>query len=148
MPTWRRTRAQAARPHLSEPISTISSMSASDDVGAVAPVPDRVLDELAEVLTDRIDQLLDRLTDKAMAAPAPGSRVWETAWNERDTEVGRARADERSRVRDELTRRAVVDLGSKNPHPLGVPARHLPVVRTRRAKTGRGRLDEAQLAFF
>ncbi|WP_206490151.1 hypothetical protein [Rhodococcus sp. KRD162] len=62
----------------------------------VAAVPDRVLDELAEVLSDRLDQLLDRLTDRALAAPKPGSAVWESEWSNRDMALGRARARERS----------------------------------------------------
>lgn len=125
----------------------MSCVSESNDVGVV-PVSDRVLNELADVLVDRIDQLLDRLTDRAMAAPTPGSRGWESVWNERDTAAGRARADEQARVRDELTRRAVVELGSKHTRALGGPGRNLPAVRTRGAKTGHGRVDQAQLAFF
>lgn len=122
-------------------------MSESVEVGVV-PVSDRVLNELADILVDRIDQLLDRLTDRAMAAPTPGSRGWESEWNERDTLAGRARADEQARVRDELTRRAMVELGSETIRALGGPGRYLPAVRTRRAKTDRGRVDQAQLAFF
>lgn len=94
----------ASASNLSVPTSTVTRMS--DDVCTIR-VSDRVLDELADVLLDRIDQLLDRLTDRAMAASTAGSRRWESAWNERDTAEGRARADEQARVRDELTRRAV-----------------------------------------
>ena len=128
------------------PTSTVSRVSENDDVGTTR-VSDRVLDDLADVLLDRIDQLLDRLTDRAMAAPTAGSRRWESAWNERDTAEGRARADERARVRDELTRRAVVELASKH-LPLGAPGRHPPPVTNRRARPRRCRVDDAQLAFF
>ena len=55
------------------PASTVSRVSESDDPG-VTPVPDRVLDDFADGLVDRIDQLLDRLTAKAMTEPTPGSR--------------------------------------------------------------------------
>lgn len=139
-------RSARSTKNVSVTASTVSRVSENDDVGR-ARVSDRMLDDLADVLLDRIDQLLDRLTDKAMAAPTPGSRRWESAWNERDTAAGRARADEQSRVRDELTRRAIVELSSKQ-SPLGTPGRHLPPVTNRRAKTSRSRVDEAQLAFF
>ncbi|KQU51499.1 hypothetical protein ASG84_25720 [Rhodococcus sp. Leaf278] len=120
-------------------------MSENEPVG-VESVPDRVLDELADVLIDRLDQLLDRLTDRALASPRPGSAGWELEWNNRETANGRVRARERSRVRTELVRRAGAGLGMVDfapPSPLQTP-----VVRTRRARSGRDRLDEAQLAFF
>lgn len=111
-----------------------------------------MLDELADVLIDRIDQLLDRLADRAMAAPSAGTRLWESAWNERETVAGRVRADEQARVRAELTRRVMMELGSTHSALVtaGVADRPLRVVRPRGAKTDRrrGRLDEAQLAFF
>ena len=132
---------------LSVPVSTVLCVGESDVVG-VFPVSDRVLDGLADVLLDRIDQLLDRLTDRAMAAPTPGSRVWESAWNERDTMAGRARSAERSRIRAELTYRAVTELCSKHPSALDAPARRSPSARSGRARSGRGRVDDAQLAFF
>lgn len=129
------------------PISTVLCVGESEVVG-VSPVSDGVLDGLADVLLDRIDQLLDRLTDRALAAPVPGSRVWGSAWNERDTAVGRARSAERSRIRVELTYRAVTELCSKHPSVLGIPARREPSTRSSRASSGRGRVDDAQLAFF
>ena len=130
------------------PISTVLCVGESEVVGGVSPVSDGVLDGLADVLVDRIDQLSDRLTDRALAAPVPGSRVWESAWNERDTAVGHARSAERSRVRAELTYRAVTELCSKHPCALGVPTRRGPSARSSRASSGRGRVDDAQLAFF
>ncbi len=33
-------------------------------------MPERVLDELAQVVIDKIDQLLDRVTDRAVGADA------------------------------------------------------------------------------
>ncbi|MGU3438166.1 hypothetical protein ACNHUS_34800 [Actinomycetes bacterium M1A6_2h] len=115
-------------------------MSESADVGTAA-VPDRVLDELAGVLIDRIDQLIDRLTDRAVAAPMPGSAAWESAWNERDSAIGQARALARSRVRTELVRRAGAGLGMIESAPP-------PVVRTRKARAVRYYVDAGQLAFF
>ena len=51
------------------PGSTVASVS---DNESAATVPERVLDECAHVLIDKIDQLLDRVTDRAVAAPTPG----------------------------------------------------------------------------
>ncbi|WP_042940269.1 hypothetical protein [Rhodococcus sp. AW25M09] len=119
----------------------------SENVG-VAAVPDHVLDGLAEVLIDRIDQLLDRVTDRAVGAPPPGSAAWELEWSARDTAIGRARVAERSRVREELARRACAELGIAEGSAAAVPARHAPPVRPRRTKSGRVRVDEAQLTFF
>lgn len=56
------------------PGSTVSGVS---DNECVATVPERVLDELAQVVIDKIDQLLDRVTDRAVGAPTPGSAAWE-----------------------------------------------------------------------
>lgn len=111
-------------------------------------MPDRVLYERADVLVDRVDQLLDRLTDRAMAAPVAGSRMWESTWKQRDTAVGRARDQERSRVRIELTRLVVSKLSPKHADALHVPARQRQVVRPPAANTGRNGVDDAQLAFF
>ncbi|WP_141217233.1 hypothetical protein [Rhodococcus sp. 14-2470-1b] len=112
---------------------------------SVATVPERVLEDLAHVVIDRIDQLLDRVTDRAVGAPTPGSAAWESEWSNRDTAVGRARVAERSRVRDELARRAFAGLDIAG---CTAPARPTPPVRPRRTKTGRVRVDEAQLTFF
>jgi len=112
-------------------------------------VPPRVLDHLAEVLIDRLDQLLDRLADRALAAPTPGSAVWESEWNDRETETGRARAIERSRVRAELVRRAGAGLGMVDfTPPSPQPSPHTSAVGPRRSRYGRNRVDSAQLAFF
>ncbi|MEW1935738.1 hypothetical protein AB0362_26475 [Rhodococcus sp. NPDC079359] len=51
------------------------------DNQSVTTVPERVLYELAQVLIDRIDQLLDRVTDRAVAAPTPGSAAWKLGWS-------------------------------------------------------------------
>lgn len=113
----------------------------------MAMVPDRVLDDLAEVLIDRLDQLLDRLTDRALAAPTPGSAVWELEWSDRESETGRARAVERSRVRSELVRRAGAGLGMVGPTP--PPSLHTQVASPMRGqRVGRVRVDEDQLTFF
>ncbi|OZE80105.1 hypothetical protein CH298_26385 [Rhodococcoides fascians] len=120
-------------------------MSEYEDVDAAA-VPDRVLDDLAEVLVDRLDQLLDRLTDRALAAPTPGSAVWELEWSDRDSPIGRARSVERSRVRAELVRRAGAGLGMVDAAP--PPLRRTQVAQPRRARPGRRHVDEAQLTFF
>lgn len=130
--------------------STVSRVSEYEyeyeDVDA-ATVPDRVLDDLAEMLVDRLDQLLDRLTDRALAAPTPGSAVWESEWSDRDSVIGRARAVERSRVRAELVRRAGAGLGMVAAAP--PPPRRTQVAQPpHRAQPGRRRVDEAQLTFF
>ena len=39
----------------------------------VAGLPEHVLDELAQALTEKIDILLDRVTDRALAAPPAGT---------------------------------------------------------------------------
>lgn len=129
----------------SVPGSTVAGVS---DNESVATVPDRVLDELANVVIDKIDQLLDRVTDRAVGAPTPGSAAWELEWSIRDTPIGSARVAERSRVREELARRAFVGLSIAEGSTLAVPARHAPPVRPRRTKPGRVRVDEAQLTFF
>ncbi len=129
----------------SVPASTVAGVS---DNQSVVTVPERVLDELAQVLIDRIDQLLDRVTDRAVGAPPPGSAAWELEWSARDTAIGRARVAERSRVRAELARRACAGLDSAGFTASAVPARHSPPVRPRRTKPGRVRVDEAQLTFF
>lgn len=127
------------------PGSTVSGVS---DQQSVATVPECVLDELAQVLIDRIDQLLDRVTDRAVAAPTPGSAAWELEWSARDTAIGQARVAERSRVRDELARRACTGLDVIGSAAPAVPARRSPPGRPRRAQSRGGRIDEAQLAFF
>ncbi|QII09243.1 hypothetical protein BH93_27095 (plasmid) [Rhodococcoides fascians A25f] len=111
-------------------------MSENESVGVIQ-VPDRVLEDLAEVLIDRLDQLLDRLTDRALDAPTAGSAVWESEWSDRESSIGRARSVERSRVRAELLRRASAGLGMADVAP--------PL---RRVRSGRVRVDEAQLTFF
>jgi len=118
------------------------------DNESAATVPERVLDECAHVLIDKIDQLLDRVTDRAVAAPTPGSAAWELEWSIRDTPIGRTRVAERSRVREELARRALAGLSIAEGSTLAVPARHAPPVRPRRTKPGRVHVDEAQLTFF
>ena len=123
-------------------------MAGVSDNQSVVTVPERVLDELAQVVIDRIDQLLDRVTDRAVAAPTPGSAAWELEWSARDTAIGRARVAERSRVREELARRACAELDSAGFTASAVPARYAPPVRPRRTKPGRVRVDEAQLTFF
>ena len=127
------------------PGSTAASVS---DNESAATVPERVLDECAHVLIDKIDQLLDRVTDRAVAAPTPGSAAWELEWSIRDTPIGRTRVAERSRVREELARRALAGLSIAEGSTLAVPARHAPPVRPRRTKPGRVHVDEAQLTFF
>lgn len=128
--------------------STVSRVSGNENVG-VATVPPRLLDDLAEVLIDRLDQLLDRLADRALAAPTPGSTVWESEWNDRETEAGRARALEHSRVRAELVRRAGAGLGMVGlTPPSSQPSLPTPAVGPRRSRYGRNRVDDAQLAFF
>ncbi|MEW1881525.1 hypothetical protein AB0O58_17735 [Rhodococcus sp. NPDC080181] len=118
------------------------------DNESAATVPERVLDECAHVLIDKIDQLLDRVTDRAVAAPTPGSAAWELEWSIRDTPIGRTRVAERSRVREELARRAFAGLDIAGNAAPAMQSRHSSPVRPRRTKPGRVRVDEAQLTFF
>lgn len=85
-------------------------MASVSDNESVATVPERVLDECAHVLIDKIDRLLDRVTDRAVPAPTPGSAAWELEWSVRVTPIGRTRMAERSCVREELARRAFAGL--------------------------------------
>lgn len=77
---------------LSVPRSTSLCVSGNENTD-VAMVPAHVLGDLSEVLINRLDQLLDRLTDRptdrTLAAPTPGSAVWESEWNDSETETGR-----------------------------------------------------------
>lgn len=129
----------------SVPGSTVACVS---DNESVITVPERVLDECAHVLIDKIDLLLDRVTDRAVAAPTPGSAAWELEWSSRDTAIGRPRIAERSRVREELARRAFAGLGIASNAAPAMQTRHSSPIRPRRSQPGRVRVDEAQLAFF
>lgn len=112
-----------------------------NDAFEVAGVPEPVLDELAAALTEKIDVLLDRLTDRAMAAPQAGSPAWRSHWNDRESPDGRAQHARRLYVRAVLASRAGIGTPTNAP----TPAPSAPAARSR---TRRSRIDAAQLAMF
>ncbi|OLT31606.1 hypothetical protein BJF84_26570 [Rhodococcus sp. CUA-806] len=115
---------------------------------AVAGIPETVLDELAQTLTDKIDVLLDRLTDRALATPQAGSTAWKTQWQSRDSEGGRQEHARRLYVRAVLANRAGIGLAETTP-PVPAPA---PPAARRPAAHARGRTRTmpaaGQLAMF
>lgn len=44
--------------------------------GVPAPLPTAAVAEAAVILQDRVDVLLDRLTDRVVSAPQPGTTQW------------------------------------------------------------------------
>ncbi|MDJ0396499.1 hypothetical protein QMK17_24655 [Rhodococcus sp. G-MC3] len=113
------------------------------DAFEVAGVPEPVLDGLAAALTEKIDVLLDRLTDRAMAMPQAGSPAWRSHWNERESPSGRAQDARRLYVRAVLASRAGIGTPINAPTP--APPAPAPAARPR---TRRSRIDAAQLAMF
>ncbi|RRQ26169.1 hypothetical protein DK926_19415 [Rhodococcus sp. Eu-32] len=114
---------------------------------AVAGIPETVLDELAQTLTDKIDVLLDRLTDRALATPQAGSTAWKTQWQGRDSEDGRREHARRLYVRAVLANRAGIGLTET---PAALPAPVPPARRPAARARGRTRTMPAaeQLAMF
>ncbi|MDJ0363018.1 hypothetical protein [Rhodococcus sp. H29-C3] len=91
----------------------------------VAGVSERVLDELAHTLTERLDILLDRLTDRALAVPDAGTAAWHRHWRGRDSESGRQHHARRLYVRAVLASRAGIGLTHRlcllHPSPVYLP---------------------------
>jgi hypothetical protein len=113
---------------------------------AVAGIPETVLDELAQTLTDKIDVLLDRLTDRALATPQAGSTAWKTQWLDRDSEGGRQQHARRLYVRAVLASRAGIGFAET---PAPVPAVAPPAARRTPARAKGRRVPAAeQLAMF
>lgn len=106
-------------------------------------VPSAAVDDAVRVLHDRLDVLLDRLTDSVMGTPTPGSASWRTRFGAPGTLTSAVRADDRTAVRAMIAARAgVVD-------PAAPPSGH------HRSTSGavsprrrRPRPDPAQLSMF
>lgn len=67
---------------------------------------DPVLDDLAQQLLEKLDVLLDRLTDRALASPRAGSAPWRSDWLDRTTDAGRDLERRRVLTRISLASRA------------------------------------------
>lgn len=115
------------------------------ETAEVAGVPEHVLDELAQTLTDRLDILLDRLTDRALAVPDAGTPAWQQQWLGRDSDSGRQQHARRLYIRAVLASRAGIGLQDTaapvRPQPAAAP---LPRARTARRRS----VDSDQLAIF
>lgn len=111
--------------------------------GEVAGVPEHILDELVAALTDKLDVLLDRLTDRALAAPQAGTSAWREQWLDRDSPTGRDEQTRRLYVRAVLASRAGIGV-----HTPAVPAPIPATAPTPRARPARRRVDVNQLAMF
>lgn len=110
----------------------------------VAGVSERVLDELAQTLAEKLDVLLDRLTDRACTVPGAGTSAWREQWLDRDSDTGRQQHARRLYIRAVLASRAGIGLQGWSIPPVPVPA----VKPTARARTARQRVDDNQLAIF
>ncbi|WP_354563344.1 MULTISPECIES: hypothetical protein [unclassified Rhodococcus (in: high G+C Gram-positive bacteria)] len=110
-----------------------------------AGVPKTVLDELAQTLLDKIDILLDRLTDRALAAPQAGSQAWRAQWADRGSRDGQQLQAQRMYIRAELSSRANIGL-TQAPVPAALPHAAGVVARPRSPK--RNRVAPEQLAMF
>lgn len=106
----------------------------------VAGVPEDVLDELAQSLAEKIDILLDRVTDRALAAPPAGTSAWRSQWLDRDSTAGRELQAGRLYLRAVLARRAGIGAAApSSPAPA--------VTAAARSRAGR-RIDADQLSMF
>lgn len=111
----------------------------------VAGVPEGVLDELAQTLAEKLDILLDRLTDRALTVPDAGTPAWRQQWMGRDSDTGRRQQARRLYIRAVLARRAGIGLQDATAPVLAEPA----ATPTPRARTARRRsVDTNQLAIF
>lgn len=114
----------------------------------VAGVSERVLDELAQTLAEKLDILLDRLTDRALTVPDAGTPAWRQQWLGRDSDTGRREHARRLYIRAVLASRAGIEL-RETAHPASGPSVTAPVAPAARARTARRRsVDANQLAIF
>ncbi len=132
---------------MSVPRSTVRGMRESE-TAEVAGVSERVLDELAQTLAEKLDVLLDRLTDRALTVPDAGTSAWREQWLGRDSDTGRQHHARRLYIRAVLASRAGIGL-----HEVSIPPAQDPkpaVTPTPRARTARRRVDHSvdQLAMF
>lgn len=70
-----------------------------------------MLDDLAHLLLEKLDVLLDRLTDRALASPRAGSAAWRSDWLDRSTDDGRDLERRRVLTRIGLAHRAGLSHG-------------------------------------
>ncbi len=97
---WRGGRdcaASAASADVSYPVATLRGMGES-------AVSNAAIADAAELLTQKADMLLERLADRVMAAPTPGSRAWYARRNTADS------VKERLLVRIAIAHQAHFDL--------------------------------------
>ena len=87
-------------------------MSAPEQAATSDPKPvvasDLVADA-AEAIREKLDQWLDRVVDRILAAPAPGTAAWQQAWRDRATPTGRAAEQQRLLTRIAVAHRAGID---------------------------------------
>lgn len=114
------------------------------ETAEVAGVPEHVLDELAQTLAEKLDILLDRLTDRALTAPDAGTSAWRAQWLDRDSYTGRQQHTRRLYIRAVLANRAGIGLQDTTRPVLS----ELAITPTPRARTARRRVDVNQLAIF
>lgn len=109
---------------------------------------ERVLDELAQTLAEKLDVLLDRLTDRALTVPDAGTSAWRQQWLGRDSDTGRQHHARRLYIRAVLASRAGIGLQEVSIPPTQDPKPA--VTPTRRARPARRRVDhnDNQLAMF
>lgn len=136
-------RPQCSDVDVSEWRISLASMRESESAEVVG-VPEHVLDELAHALTDKLDVLLDRLTDRALSAPDAGTSAWRTQWLDRDSPTGLERQARRRYVRAALASRAGIVFQT----PTEQVAPTLSAAFKRRPRPGRRRVDHDQLAIF
>lgn len=110
----------------------------------VAGISERILDELAHILTEKVDILLDRLTDRALAVPDAGTPAWHAQWRDRASDSGREHHARRLYVRAVLASRAGIGLAvSARP-----PTADLDIHPVKRPGSRRRRVDANQLPIF
>lgn len=114
-----------------------------NEIGEVAGVSERILDELAQTLVEKLDILLDRLADRAVTVPDAGSSAWKSQWHDRDSDAGRERNLHRLHVRAVIATKAGVRLREPAEQDELAP-QVAPRMRTRRVR----RVDENQLTIF
>lgn len=118
------------------------------ETAEVAGVSECVLDELAQALAEKLDVLLDRLTDRALTVPDAGTSAWREQWLGRDSDTGRQHHARRLYIRAVLASRAGIGLQEVSITPTQDP--RPAVTPTPRARTARRRADhnDDQLAMF
>ncbi len=103
---------------------------------------DAAIADAAHVLREKIDILLDRLTDVVLGPPTPGSAQWRNLFQVSGDLTRMARGMRRADVRALIAAHAgVADPAGAPQHP---PASAVPAPRRRRGR----RADPAQLSIF